>query len=343
MTAETNYRYGEIPSWVVDWVNKIFTLLNQIDKIEEIYIWGASYRSFSYTWNTITLTDAPTTETWAPEVDYWIVTTTSTTWSVTFGNVIDDVYLRLSQYRTSRQYPLDLVKSYVKEGVRVLNNYRQNNSDKTWSYSFNKAPDFTVSTYSTTQFLSWAINKFVPNNGKVIVKYGDIVNYIWRTIWVSLNNISWLDIEYFAWDKVLIGYPISWVVKKINEVVINYNPLTFVSRDEFVIGRTKYCYTIIDWYLFLPYSANDNEKVMVTYTRFNNEPSVESDVIDINQDYFHIISLYALYNVLMDREDDRYLVQQKKFQEQFKWYRSYMSRQVNGINNKIPSRHLKAF
>lgn len=340
---ETNYIFWETPSWAINWVNKVFTLTNTIDKIEEIYIWGASYRSFSYTWNTITLTDAPTVATWAPIVDYWIVTTTTISWDITYGNIIDDVYLRLSQQRTSRQYPLELVKSYIKEGIRVLNNYRQNNSDKIGSYSFNKAPDFTISSYSATQFLSGAITSKVPNTWKVIVKYGDIVNYNGRVAWVSLDNLSWLDIQYLAWDKVMVGYALSWAVKKVNEVIVNYNPLTFVSRDEFVIGRTKYSYTIIDGYLFLPYSANENEVVTVNYTRNNNEPIVESDVIDINQDYFHVISLYALYNALMDREDDRYLIQQKKFQEQFKWYRSYMSRQVNWINNKIPSRHLRSF
>lgn len=343
MGAETNYIFGETASWVVNGVNTSFTLVNEIDRIEEIYLGGASYRSFSFSGSTITLTDAPTTETWAPVVDYWQTSTYTTPGSVTFWNVIDDVYLRLSQERTSRQFPLTLVKTYINEGIRVLNNYKQNPKDKIGSYSFNKAPDFTVSSYSATQLLSWAITATVPSSGKAIVKYWDVVDYTSRTAWVSLNGLTNLGITYIAWDKISVWYALPSLVKTVGEVIMDRRILTFADKREFIIDMSWYKYTIIDGYLFLPYSWNSDDVVTVNYTRNNNECIAESDIVDISQDYFHVLSLYSLYNILMDREDDRWQVQKDKFETQFKWYRSFISKQTNWINNRIPSAHLRNF
>ena len=55
------YIYNEIPVGIIDWVNKIFTLANDIGSIEEIYLGGAAYRDFTFVGNVITLVDAPLT------------------------------------------------------------------------------------------------------------------------------------------------------------------------------------------------------------------------------------------------------------------------------------------
>lgn len=343
MTNEINYIFWETAQWVVDWNNKVFTLLNPIDKIEEVYLGWVSYRNFSFLWDTLNLGDAPTTETWAPIVDYWKTTNTVVAWETTFWDIIDCTYSRLWQDRASSQYPIDLVKKYVNEGIRVLNNYKVNPLRKIGSVSFNKAPDFTVSSYSATQFLSSAISSLIPNTWKAILKYSEIVDYSGRTAWVSLNNLTNLNTTYSGWDTVSVWYQVTANAKKISEVLINNVPLTFVDRREFVMARSKFNYTIIENYLFLPYSLDTTDIVTYNYIKTNVECESESDIVDIESDYTHVLCLYALYNVMMDREDDRWQIQKSKFDEQFKWYRSYLSKTTNWINNKIPSRHLNQF
>jgi hypothetical protein len=51
-------------------------------------------------------------------------------------------------------------------------------------------------------------------------------------------------------------------------------------------------------------------------------------LIDIENEYYQVISLYALYNSMMDREDDRYKIQRAKYDEQLRLYKSYL-RQVD--------------
>lgn len=72
MTAcETNFIYKESPSWVIDWVNKTFIVLNNIDTLEEVFVWWTPYRKIaSIAWKTIVLNDAPPV--WASvNVDYF--------------------------------------------------------------------------------------------------------------------------------------------------------------------------------------------------------------------------------------------------------------------------------
>ena len=61
MTAcETNFIYKEEPTWLVDGVNKTFTVINNVETLEEVFVWGAPYRNISsVAWKTIVLNDAP--------------------------------------------------------------------------------------------------------------------------------------------------------------------------------------------------------------------------------------------------------------------------------------------
>lgn len=58
----------EIPSWVIDGINKIFTLLNDVDYITSVYLDGAIYVDFTLSGKVITLSDAPTSTIY---VDYY--------------------------------------------------------------------------------------------------------------------------------------------------------------------------------------------------------------------------------------------------------------------------------
>jgi len=63
--------YNEIPSWVINWINKVFETVYSVDKLEEFYVWWIPYRRIDSIWtNVITLNEAPPT--WAiVSVDYF--------------------------------------------------------------------------------------------------------------------------------------------------------------------------------------------------------------------------------------------------------------------------------
>ncbi len=60
MSCEETYIYREVPSGTIDGVNKTFTVINNIETLEEVFVWGAPYRNVSsIAGKTITLNDAP--------------------------------------------------------------------------------------------------------------------------------------------------------------------------------------------------------------------------------------------------------------------------------------------
>jgi hypothetical protein len=67
----TNYIYKEIPTWLVNWVNKVFYTAFNISVLAEFFIGWVPYRSItSVATNTIVLNEAPPT--WADiSVDYY--------------------------------------------------------------------------------------------------------------------------------------------------------------------------------------------------------------------------------------------------------------------------------
>ena len=113
----SKYEFDEIPSWAVDWVNKIFTLIYEIERIEEVYIWWAAYRSFSFSWKNIILQDAPPTGK-TISVDYFwadapqpIISTDVSLWEV-----ISDVYEKIGQKKENN-------KVYLESQVKKMNSW----------------------------------------------------------------------------------------------------------------------------------------------------------------------------------------------------------------------------
>lgn len=85
-----------IPSWAIDWVNKIFTLPNPIIEIVDAVFDWVEYFDFTFSWNTITLDDAPTA---TFRVDY----VTSWTWWAWFAWT----WIIVSEARTLLEDALD--------------------------------------------------------------------------------------------------------------------------------------------------------------------------------------------------------------------------------------------
>ncbi len=66
-----NYIYNETPTWLVNWINKVFYTTFNINTLAEFFIGWAPYRGItSVATNTITLNEAPPTSA-IVSVDYY--------------------------------------------------------------------------------------------------------------------------------------------------------------------------------------------------------------------------------------------------------------------------------
>jgi len=77
MANNNSYIFNEQASWLVNWINKVFTLVNSVSSIESLRIGYVEYTNFTFSWNTITLNDAPTVINWGVFVDYFYEASTS--------------------------------------------------------------------------------------------------------------------------------------------------------------------------------------------------------------------------------------------------------------------------
>ena len=137
------------------------------------------------------------------------------------------------------------------------------------------------------------------------------------------------------------------VAKKISEVILDGRVLDFVDKREF--SKRRYgsnAYTVYSYggvqYVFLPYSDESGSVVTVHYVEENFIPTNDSDILDIEDDYFSLLSLYACWNLCRDREDDRYELFRRDYETLFKKYKAFL-RTTFGINTRIPTSAFGAF
>lgn len=328
--------YNETPTGDINGINVTFTVINNIERIEEVYVWWAPYRAISFTGNTITFTDAPPTGT-SVSVDYFIASLEPLPeeWDVTFGEIIDDTYAKIGQPRTNNLvYVEEQVKKHINNWLKRLKNLRIY-KDLVLQYSFNKMKDGNVIDYNADGLNIWTNLDYVPTNGLVMFAESSIMLYSnytwWKLLWTP-----WIVYEqntpYSVWYRVP-----TWV-KKINEVIINWVVLEYKDVREWTIWENYY--TIVktsNWvdYIFLPLC--DTNVVTVKYQPTYWTYTVDADIVNIEREYFEVLSYLAVWKVLELRDDDRWQIAEKNYRELLKEYKSYKSRAVDWINNRMKS------
>ena len=108
----------EIPSGAINGVNKVFTLLNTPTQIDDVFMDGAIYTSFSIVGNILTLTDAPTLSLF---VDYSTgITFIPATSSVTFGDIKAKVWSLLGQKPSSTNFSDTIIGDMINLTIRSI-------------------------------------------------------------------------------------------------------------------------------------------------------------------------------------------------------------------------------
>lgn len=337
--ANWTFIYNETLTGTVDWINKVFTTLNDIDKLEEVYLGWAAYRDVTYTGNVITFTDAPPVGAWQPTADYFLAPVPSSAPSddVTWGELKTEAYDILGSDSTSPVFTLAIIERYLNKGLQKIKNEKFF-KEKVLQYTFNKAKDTNAIGYDANTITVTDAN-YIPANWALLLTDAAFVEYSTYTSWVFGAQAGY---TYKSWDRVLIGYKLPAWVKKPSEVIVRSQPLSYVDNREFVIGCPD-VYTIIhssDWsrYLFLPYS--DEAPVTVKYITEHTIYTTDAEVVDILYEYTDAIALYAAYKACIFREDDRWQAFKQEFIEEKNRLKAYKARQTDWINNKIRTRPL---
>ena len=222
--------YNETASWAVDWINKVYTVLYDISKIEEVHIWWAPYRNLTYDGNTITLADAIPVWGWSPSVDYFRETVSPVTpiWDVTLWDIIDDIYDKIWQQRTNNlMYKESQILTQINTGIKRLHNMRIY-KDRILSYSFNNVEQLSIQRYSAT-WVDITEKDHVPADWLAMIN--------WHTFEYStytdgiLNWTVW--VVYDTNDTVTVWYKIPDGVKKISEILIDGCPVEYWDNREY--------------------------------------------------------------------------------------------------------------
>ena len=329
------YIYNEIPVGAIDWVNKIFTLANDIGSIEEIYLGWAAYRDFTFVGNVITLVDAPLVG-MAIGVDYFTaeLETPVVNSEVTLGDIIEETYDAIGIERASWVHIERMLKRHIIKGLEKIRNNKYY-KDVVLQYSFNKHKELEAGDYSAL-WVDIKTQLHIPTAWYYFIKDSAIASYSTYISWV-LNWAPWFI--YDKWDRVSVGYRIPDGIKKISEVVINWIIITYKDIREYKLQNenyTIYTNTQGEQYLFLPITS-DVALVTVRYIPEYSIESADETLINIEYEYTPVISEYAAYKMLLDREDDRWQAKKKEYQESLKEYLSYKAKAVNDTNNRFNS------
>ena len=101
----------EIPSWLINGVNKVFTLLNDVESIDDIFWDGGIYTDFTRVGNVLTFSDAPTYTVFVDYESKPSVLPIDTT--LTFWDVKSTIWRRLWQKSTSVNFSSEVLQDEI--------------------------------------------------------------------------------------------------------------------------------------------------------------------------------------------------------------------------------------
>lgn len=233
----------EIPSWVVDWINTVFTLLNDVDYVTSLYIDGAIYVDFTRSGKVLTLSDAPTSTIFT---DYYtansilpIVTNTS------LWDVKSKIWRLLGQRSSSVNYDTDVLTEEIndflqnlwrgkvmnpitKQYIRTWNMYFQENyySLRISKDSVTTAP---VAIGDTTISMK---TDWIAGSGWIML-WGDYIQYT-STTETSIEGVSGITTIHNEWVivKQLYALPENYdMIIEMDEVSYQYSGVSYTPID----------------------------------------------------------------------------------------------------------------
>ena len=207
----------EVPVWVIDWVNKVFTLANTPSQIDDLFYDGAIYTSFTLAWNVLTLVDAPEQSIF---VDYEVSNTSQATWltTCTFWDIKTEVWDLLEQRPSSTNFSDRRVWNKINEVSRDIWRWSITNlldprdilmSGRMWFAEDTVSLRIKSWSKLSAEFNIWdtiaemSTADILPS-GYVQI-WGDTIAYASKTD-TQIEWVSGQTVAHFIWDKVVQLY-----------------------------------------------------------------------------------------------------------------------------------------
>lgn len=292
----------EVPVWVIDWVNTIFTLKNDIEFIDDIFLDWAIYTSYTLKWNILTLVDAPLVSLF---IDYETKENTiyeKISTQITLGDIVSEVYNLTGQTPNSTNFNRNRI-------VRMINSV----SSKIWKWRVvnllnpnqifrNNILDFASWVVSFRIRWLWVLNKNLEiNDSEASWDFSELdlawmIKIWWDFLVYDYNSkkiLSWLEgqtIKYFPWEKLKQIYPLPENFFEISEIFEK----NFFKNYEIINHKWKY---FIDFSWF-----KQNDLITIKYKKKYINLENDSDLCLFPNSYWiDVIANLVAWELLFQR------------------------------------------
>lgn len=307
----------EIPVWDIDWVNKTFLLNDTPEFIDDLWIDWAIYTAFSFTWNQITLTDAPDL---SIMVDYVTanttipVTTTKTLWQI-LTKIWDLTWQTSKSTNFSRPILVDEINETLRQVLRgrvssILSPGKIYRAWELWFLEWRTNVRVKWGWIATEILNIWDTELKTDTNDLLeswYVEIGwDILAYTWKTdtelVWVTGQTI-----KHYVWEKITQLYVMPAEMEKPKLVnYINKNSTTNkIPVPLFTWYEAKSYNVIKTWTVTLLEIAGfeADDIIEVNYNKVFNDLSEDTDICPIPDDYWtSVIARLVAWAIAYDKE-----------------------------------------
>lgn len=290
----------EIPSGIINWVNKIFTTINIISQVDDLWYDWAIYTDFVVNGNQITLNDAPI---YSIELDYATWTTNSTTTSQdTFWDIKTEVWDLLWQTSNSTIFSSQKIGKKINAKVREVlrgritslldtnriyrsgkiqfNEWKTSFRTKAWSrlWAVLNLWDITATCSTNDLYSAWYVQI-----------WSDTINYTWKTT-TSILWVSGQTLEHLETEKIVQLYEMPVNFEKPNYInfIIQGNDLRTYEIPYNEAESLQVCYTIIKTWnktLLKVIWIESDSLIEVWYTKIVYDMVTDSDLCILPDNY----------------------------------------------------------
>lgn len=188
---------NETPSWVIDWLNKVYTTAYPIQQVISLTVDWLDYLSFSFSGSTLTLTDSPTVSIF---VDYLWTWPWDNSWSSvsTLSDLRDmtrNLYLRIDpNWKIRNNSVLDQLinRAYI----QVQKDWMDSRKQQQHEYSFST--------------IGWDNSYSLPSDFlkmSLVKREQQIINPTTKEQVYHLSSSVWSPVSYYIYNWVLSFYP----------------------------------------------------------------------------------------------------------------------------------------
>lgn len=285
--------YKEVPTWVIDWVNKSFTFLNDIDVVDDLWMDNVIYTSYTFVWKIVTLTDAPTVSIFSDYIPVNTVVQADTT--VTLWDIKTAIWNNLGTTSSSTIFWNDVlndeINSLMSDIYRwIVHNILNWKIYKAWKLSFINGESrfrYIADTKITTEALIWdtiiEMSTLWLEWAWTLLINWDVITYTSKTD-TQIEWVSWITLKYLVWDIAKVLYKMPNDFDKPTSVEKNWSDIVY-KEDE----QAYNCYNLVKSWIDTYIKAiwfSENDILEVSYIKKHTPITDDATISPIPDRYW---------------------------------------------------------